>query len=496
MLVAQKSRIDCDKFNDFFVEEIALEEVLVGKDTIEFIYSIEGENIRCSIRYNSVEFTDLAFKSPEETKRFAVVLAVICSVRFGALLPRRLNFTTYSRYIDQELLEFLKVVMVGHWSQHRYQVGQLSYKFPEFVLTASALGKDASYPLWSAAKVEGKAKIILGSGSGKDSLLCSRILEAAGINYDIVTYFHDTYGDDLGQETLFEQVTSHLKFTNKHGVYFSDQYYPWLENRLTRTNIIARAKDYFGNNRFRSEGGETLLTTMAMIPIQIAHGIPLLALGHEKSADAPNLIEPESGEAIAHQWTKSFTFHQTISKLIARMFEGVNMVSLTKPIHDIKIFDLLFGLDNQLPYGTNSCNVQKPWCCRCEKCCYVFAGFCAYGDVSKTIQAFGNNLLEMEENVPIWEDLLGLNGYIAWECVGLPEETQWYFYKLYLRGVKGLAMDLFEQEVLNPLRQKGEEHVKQYFSAIEKNCSQVYENHHTMPEWLWKKIQPVLEQKY
>ncbi|NEP28832.1 MAG: hypothetical protein F6K49_45485 [Moorea sp. SIO3I6] len=116
--------------------------------------------------------------------------------------------------------------------------------------------------------------------------------------------------------------------------------------------------------------------------------------------------------------------------------------------------------------------------------------------MSKTIQAFGNNLLEMEENVPIWEDLLGLNGYIAWECVGLPEETQWYFYKLYLRGVKGRAMDLFEQEVLNPLRQKGEEHVKQYFSAIEKNYSQVYENHHTMPEWLWQKIQPVLEQKY
>ena len=494
MLGNQKSRIDCDQFSDFFAEKICLEEVSVVKNTIEFIYSIESEKIRCSIRYNSFEFTDPAFKSPEASKRFAVILAVVCSVRFGALLPRQIDFKEYSRYIDEELLEFLKIVMQEHWSQHRYQVGQLSYRCPTFAVTASDLGKDASSPLWSIAQVDSPVEILLGSGSGKDSLLCSRILETAGIQYDIVTYFHDTYGDDLGQEILFEQVTSHLAFRNKYGVYFYDEYYSWIKNRLSRTNIVARTKNYFETNSFRSEAGETLLTTMAMIPIQILYGIPLLALGHEKSADAFNLIEPESGEKICHQWTKSFTFHQTISRLIARMFEGVNVVSLTKPIHDLKIFDLLFQLDSGLPYATNSCNVQKPWCGRCEKCCYVFAGFCTYGDVGKTIQAFGKNLLEMEENLPVWEDLLGLNGYIAWECVGLPEETQWYFYKLYLKGMRNQAINLFEQEVLNPLRQKGQEQVSQYFSDIERNFSRIYEDHHTMPDWLWQKIQPVLTQ--
>ncbi|MEM1168404.1 MAG: hypothetical protein AAGJ08_04810 [Cyanobacteria bacterium P01_H01_bin.35] len=414
-------------------------------------------------------------------------------MRFASILPERLNFKKYSRYIDEELLEFLKVVMPRNWSQHPYQVGKLSYKLPEFVVTTSELGKEASYPIWFTAKVDSTVETLLGSGSGKDSLLCSLILESAGVKYDIITYFYDIYGDNSGQETLFQQVTSHLKFRNQHGIYLNDEYYGWLKNRLSKTNIIARTKDYFGKNRFCADGGETLLTAMAMIPIQIVHGIPLLSLGHEKSADAPNLIEPESGEAIAHQWVKSLTFHQVISKFIARMFDGVNVVSLTKPIHDVKIFDLLFQLDNQLPYATNSCNVQKPWCGRCEKCCYVFAGFCAYGEVSKTIQAFGKNLLEMEENLPVWEDLLGLNGYIAWECVGLPEETEWYFYKLYVRGVKGRAIDLFEQKVLNPLKSKGEGYVEKYFSEIEQQFSQVYENHHTMPEWLWQKIQPVLE---
>ena len=100
----------------------------------------------------------------------------------------------------------------------------------------------------------------------------------------------------------------------------------------------------------------------------------------------------------------------------------------------------------------------------------------------------------MEENLPVWKDLLGLNGYIAWECVGFPEETQWYFYKLYLKGVRNQAIDLFEKEVLNPLKQKGQEQVSQYFSDIEQKFSRIYEHHHTMPHWLWQKIQPVLTQ--
>lgn len=490
-----KSRVNCSKFDDFLVEEVSLEDVSVNNDTIEFTYLIDGEPIRCSIRYNSIKFTDPAFKSTEDVKGFAVVLAVMYSMRFAAVLPARFNLYKYSRYINDELLALLKLVARRDWSEHRYQIGKLAYHHPEYILNSSELGKDISYPIWSTAKVEESVDVVLGSGSGKDSLLCSLILQAAEIKYDIVTYFDDHYGDHQTQETLFEQLTSRLKFRHQHGIYFNDEYYKWLKHRLSKTDIVARTKDYFGKSRFRYEGGETPLTIMAMIPIQIVYGIPFVALGHEKSADAPNLIEPELGEEVAHQWMKSISFEQLFSKLIGRMFEGVNFFGLTKPIHDVKIFELLFELDNKLPYATNSCNFQKPWCCRCEKCCYVFSGFCAYGDADKTIEAFGNNLFEMEENLPIWEELLGLKGYIAWECVGLPEETQLYFYKLYLRGVKGRAIALFEEKILNPLMEKGEEHVKQYFQEIEKQHSQVYDNHHTMPEWLWQKIQPVLENK-
>ncbi|MDY7002854.1 MAG: hypothetical protein SWX82_02455 [Cyanobacteriota bacterium] len=291
-----KSRIDCQKFDDFLVGEVCLEDVSVYRDTIGFIYSIEGEQIGCRVRYDSVELNNSALISLEKAKHFAVILAVICSVRFGALLPNKLNLEKYSQYIDKELLEFIKVVMRGHWSQHRYQIGRLDYNLPEFVLSVSELGKKATYPLWSKAVVENPVHILLASGSGKDSLLCSLILEAAEVTYDIVTYFHDTYGDDARQKNLFEEVTNNLKYKKAHGVYFYDEYYPWLEKRL----------------------------------------------------------------------------------------------------------------------------------------------------------------------------------------------------KLYQRGVKGKAIELFEQKILNPLLQKGKD-IDKYFAKIEKNYSQIYETHHTMPNWFWKKIQPVLE---
>ncbi|MBP0028026.1 hypothetical protein [Roseofilum sp. Guam] len=98
----------------------------------------------------------------------------------------------------------------------------------------------------------------------------------------------------------------------------------------------------------------------------------------------------------------------------------------------------------------------------------------------------------MEENLHIWSELLGLKGYIPWECVGMPEENQLYFYKLYQQGVRNQAITLFENEILIPLQNRGNS-VEDYFQQIQNQFGQVDENHHTMPEWLWNKIRPVLE---
>lgn len=486
-----KNRIHCKKFQDFFVEEARLEDVLVTEDAINIIYVLDSEPLRLTLRYESIRLTDP--KLHNRILEFAAILGVLAFLRFAAVLPRRLDIKKYSQYIDWQLLEFMELVIQNNWSEHRYQVGQLEYTKPEFIIEDSEIGKKRSYPIWQKTKVEDAVNVLLASGSGKDSLLCSLLLEAAGIDYDIITYIYNIYGDNEKQFELFSKVTKNLKYRHQYNLHLNDEYYSWLLERMQKANLQNRLNEYFPAKPFRTESGEVIIGSIAIAPFQIIHGIEILAFGNEKSADVPNLIEKETGEAIAHQWGKSLTCEQEMWKLMARLFQGINRVSLTKPIHDVKIFDTLFRLGDKLPYATNSCNIQKPWCCRCEKCCYVFAGFCAYGDYERVVDAFGDDLLDVEENLIIWSELLGFKEYIPWECVGQPEEAQLYFYKLYQKKVKNLAIDWFEREFMIPLQLKGDNKANTYFQKIEQSFSHVYEDHRTMPDWLWEKIKLILK---
>ncbi|NES85534.1 MAG: hypothetical protein F6K63_17760 [Moorea sp. SIO1G6] len=492
-ILENKNHFDCQEFDDFLIEEVYLEKVLVKPDEIWFRYLLDGEEIDCSIKYDSISLEDKNLGYSSQVQCWAVIIAVLSILRFSSVVPQKLDFSKYSQFIDKELLDFLKNIIPKCWSEKRYQVGKLAFQSPEIKVNESVLGQDITYPIFKLKTEQGAVDAIIGSGSGKDSLLCSLILQKAGINYDILTCLYNVYGDLEEQKELFTQASQHLNYRKQHYIYFQDFYYPWLEQRVNNFNISARTQDYFEYKKLfgTAATGECIVLPFILAPIQAIHKIPLLLVGHEKSADAHNLIDKHSGEAVRHQWEKSLEGSEKTEEQMARLFTNINHTSLIKAIHDVKIFELVFKLGDQLPYATNSCNIQKPWCCRCEKCCYVFAGFCAYGDREKVIKAFGKDLFTMEENLDIWSELLGLKGYIPWECVGMNEETQLYFYKLYQQGVTNQAMDLFEREILTPLQNSGKS-VENYFQQIQNQFGKVYEDHHTIPEWLWKKISPVL----
>ncbi len=488
-----KNHFNCQEFEDFLVEEVYLENVLVKSNEIWFRYLLDGEEIDCSVKYDSISLEDTNLASPARIKCFAVVIAILFSLRFSSVLPQNIDFSKYSQFINRELLNFLQTIIPKCWSENRYQVGKLVYQSPEIKVNESLLGQDVTYPIFNLKTKQNTVDVIIGSGSGKDSLLCSLILQKAGVNYDVLTCLYNSYGNIEEQKELFTQTSEHLNYRKQHYIYFEDSYYPWLKQRFDIYNIVARTQEYFEYKKpFHNIAGENIILPFLLAPIQAIHKITLLLVGNEKSADAYNLIDKYSGETVAHQWVKSLEAIEKTQYQMARMFNNINHASLIKAIHDVKIFDLVFQLGDQLPYTTNSCNIQKPWCCRCEKCCYVFAGFCAYGDREKVIKAFGKDLFAMEENLHIWSELLGLKGYIPWECVGMAEETQLYFYKLYQQGVRNQAIALFEKEILTPLQSSGKS-VENYFQQIQNQFGQVYDNHHTMPEWLWSKISPVLK---
>ncbi|NMX21577.1 hypothetical protein C5S30_03910 [ANME-1 cluster archaeon GoMg4] len=485
---------DRSDLKDFFVEKAVLDGVNIGEDTITFKYLLDGDINTLKVHYKS-----LSLKEPKLTrdrdalKTFAVSLGVFGFFRFGAVLPAQLDITKYCGWVHPDLVKFLEYTIPHDWSEHRYQIQRLDYKGPEILYNEKELGaRMRALPIWKINSTQPE-KVMLTSGAGKDSLLCALLLDEAEVRYDVITYLHTYYGGMESQEDLFSTASNVFNSEKQHVVLIYDDYYPWLRERLKRFKVSERIQESsVKKQKFRTEAGEVFFGSMSFIPIQILYDTGLQVLGNEKSADAPNLVDEVTGEEISHQWMKSIYAEKEMFDLFGKMFQGIERVSLLKPFHDVWIFKTLFEKAGDKVYTTYSCNVQKPWCGLCEKCAYVFAGFSAFGNHEKTIKAFGKDLFRDEELIPIWRQLLGLEGYIPWECVGHPEEVQLYFYKAYNSNITGAVIQLFQQEILDrQLKEKGVD-VEKYFNEIEEKYSRVYEEHHYMPDRLWKKVHKIV----
>jgi hypothetical protein len=180
---------------------------------------------------------------------------------------------------------------------------------------------------------------------------------------------------------------------------------------------------------------------MGAIPVALAHGYRYMALGHERSADSSNLLWHATGEEINHQWGKSLEAELLIDNYIRRhLINGLTYFSLLKPIHDVVIFSLL---NDDLPAvaRTHSCNVRKPWCCRCAKCAYVWLNFMAWLPEETVRPMFSEDLFEVPENEIWFRQLLGLAAHRPFECVGEIPEAHLAFALYRSKGMKNPISD-------------------------------------------------------
>ena len=474
-----------------------MEQIEIVKHTITIAYDIDAYANVLKFEYDTISLDDPALRMDAEALRtYAVSLGIICLGRFGAILPHRFDITKYAPWAHPHLLNFFRKTLPFYWSEHRYQLNALGYRGPEFIFDEAVIGSKAKLPIWQI-KEPLPRRVMVASGSGKDSLLCEKILEEAGVEYELFAYLYDLYGNVVHQKNIYDRVLQPFSRKHEHSVRIYDNYNPWLKERLASYRVVETMNRHGIIKNFNMNSSEILMASLSMVPIQVIRGIPLQVFGHEKSADFSNLTDRKTDESISHQFGKSFHSERYIVKLYKKLFNNISKVSIIKPMHDVLIFKLLFELAGDLPYLTNSCNVKKPWCLRCDKCLYVFSGFTAFGDPQKTIEAFGADLLDDLEVLSVWEELLGLRGHIAWECVGHPEETQLYFYKALGQGVTGCAIDMFKDKIIGPMTITQEPtDIHHHFGLMEQRYSKVHPKHHHMPEWLSEQVLKVLTTTY
>lgn len=134
------------------------------------------------------------------------------------------------------------------------------------------------------------------------------------------------------------------------------------------------------------------------------------------------------------------------------------------------MFSILACSLDAVPY-TQSCNLKKPWCLRCPKCCYVWLGYAAYLPKEKVLATFGTNenVLDATENQEYFFQMLGLGDQVPFECVGQTEEVQLAFALCDAKGMKGKAMDMFKEKVSTRFNSSKDEIVTKFVTVYTTN---------------------------
>jgi hypothetical protein len=110
-------------------------------------------------------------------------------------------------------------------------------------------------------------------------------------------------------------------------------------------------------------------------------------------------------------------------------------------MHDSKIFEIVKSRPEAL-IKCHSCNVFKPWCRRCSKCCYIWLSYCAYLGYYFAFAAFHENLFDAPENIQVFHELYV--GSKPFDCVGRKEDVIQAFKICIERGINGRVINEFK----------------------------------------------------
>ncbi len=201
----------------------------------------------------------------------------------------------------------------------------------------------------------------------------------------------------------------------------------------------------------------TAYLSCVTIAIAILYDFDAVAMSNEKSANIGNVMF--KGKEINHQWSKSEEFEQAFHTYVKTFITSrVEYRSELRSMNELQIAEQFVKYPQYFPC-TTSCNTNwrilsknspspSPsdarrggggqgvgvWCCTCPKCAFVFALYTAFLPKQAVLDIFCKNLFDDASLTPLYKELLGLEGFKPFECVGTPEETKEAFTLAHKKG--------------------------------------------------------------
>ncbi|QBB69697.1 endonuclease domain-containing protein [Pseudolysobacter antarcticus] len=223
------------------------------------------------------------------------------------------------------------------------------------------------------------------------------------------------------------------------------------------------APELFELNRQGAWNGHipvTAINSAILVVAAILYGFDAIAFSNEHSASSATL--EYDGQAINHQWSKSFTFERRLhTYLQSHVAADLDYFSLLRPLSELAVTKRFAHL-TQYHALFSSCNRNfrilgtRPadrWCGQCPKCHFVFLALAPFCTKPQLVQIFGRNLLDDESQTAGFDALLEYRHHKPFECVGEGRESRAAMYTLSQRAEwrEDAIVQRFTHEILPQL---------------------------------------------
>lgn len=167
---------------------------------------------------------------------------------------------------------------------------------------------------------------------------------------------------------------------------------------------------------------------IALCQSRILDGGPVVMSNESSASDSTLEVD---GWSINHQWSKSWEAEQALQAVIGPQagLSPDHYFSLLRPFSELRIAGA-YANYSQYHQVATSCNRayrmdagDVSWCGECDKCRFVYLVLSAYLSPQALRGIFGRDLLNESEQIPGYEELLGLVRHKPFDCVGTEAES-------------------------------------------------------------------------
>lgn len=304
----------------------------------------------------------------------------------------------------------------------------------------------------------------------KDSLVTIELLRKTWISFDTFTFgknytLHKIVGKKFWGHRLIikRQIDPQLFDMNKQG------YYNWHVPITWIISFVLSVASYLYDYKY-------------------------IIFSNEKSANEGNT--EIDWVQINHQRSKSLDFETDFNQYLSKYISpDLKYFSLLRWMYEIKIAEMFCNYKQY--FGLfSSCNTNfkiledrlLKWnfdnakrCCVCPKCVFVYTIMRPFLDKKETKLIFGKELFEDAKLLPLFQQLLWIEGIKPFDCVWTNEEVilaMWKSYKNFIKETKSKSelpfiLQVFENEVLPHLKESE-------FTKLENKLLKIY-NENNIP---------------